>query len=179
MTWSIGEKISLPSHGPCLIDAVVSKDVGGASMRFYRLAPLEDSSGELFIPVNKVKELAMRQLLQRSEIPKLLSRLSQQGKPTALPTAARNWKQRALDRSKLLASGSAFDLVELVESLTELNAVRTLATHDRQTLERAKKLLVCEIAEVTGDAKSVVAERIDSALRLRTTEKRGGQAASN
>ena len=179
MTWSIGEKISLPRHGPCLIDGLVNKDIGGASMRFYRLAPLEDSSGELFIPINKIKELGIRQLLQRSEIPKLLSRLSRQRKPATLPTAARNWKQREMDRSKLLASGSAFDLAELVESLTELNAARTLATHDRQTLERAKKLLVCEIAEVTGDAKSVVAERIDNALRLRTPEKLSGRAASN
>ena len=46
MTLSVGEKIILPSHGPCLIDAVVNKLVGGSSMTFYRLAPLEDSGGE-------------------------------------------------------------------------------------------------------------------------------------
>jgi len=178
MTLSIGEKISLPSHGPCLIDAVVNKLVGGASMTFYRLAPLEDNGGELFIPVDKIKGLGIRQLLRRSDIPKLLSRLSQEGKPTIMPTAARNWKQRAIDRSKLLASGSAFDLAELVESLTELNEARALATHDRQTLERAKKLLVCEIAEVLGDSRSVVAERIDSALRLRSAEKSNGHASN-
>lgn len=178
MTLSIGEKIILPSHGPCLIDAVVNKLVGGTSMTFYRLAPLEDSGGELFIPVDKIKGLGIRQLLRRSEIPKLLSRLSQEGKPTVLPTTARNWKQRAIDRSKLLASGSAFDLAELVESLTELNEARALATHDRQTLERAKKLLVCEIAEVLGDSKSAVAERIDRALQVRKAE-RGGSHETN
>ena len=178
MTLSIGEKISLPSHGPCLIDAVVKKLVGGASMTFYRLAPLEDSGGELFIPVDKVTGLGIRQLLQPSEIPKLLSRLSRLGKPVVLPTAARNWKQRAIDRSKLLASGSAFDLAELVESLTELNEARALASHDRQTLERAKKLLVCEIAEVLGDSKSLVAERIDKALHLRNAGKSNGVASN-
>ncbi|MGH7888055.1 MAG: hypothetical protein ACREPG_09330, partial [Candidatus Binatia bacterium] len=73
--------------------------------------------------------------------------------------------------SKLLASGSAFDLAELVESLTELNEARALASHDRETLERAKKLLVCEIAEVLGDSRSVVAERIDRALQVRKAEK--------
>ena len=167
MTLSIGEKIILPSHGPCVIDAVVDKLVGGMSTTFYRLAPLEDGGGELFIPVDKITKLGIRQLLRRSEIPKLLSRLNREAKSIVLPNTARNWKQRAIDHSKLLASGSAFDLAEIVESLTELNETRALAPHDRQTLERAKKLLVCEIAEVLGETKSAVEERIDKALQVR------------
>ena len=161
MTLSIGEKIIYPSHGPCLIGAVVNKLVGGISTSFYRLAPLEDSGGELFIPVDKVKGLGIRQLLGRSEIPKLLSHLKTEVVRT------KNWKQRAMNNSKLLASGSAFDLAEIVESLTELNEARTLAPHDRQTLERAKKLLVCEIAEVLGETKSAAEEQVDKALQLR------------
>jgi hypothetical protein len=35
--------------------------------------------------------------------------------------------------------------VQIVESLTDLHETKTLAPHERQTLERAKKLLVCEI----------------------------------
>lgn len=174
MTLSVGEKVSLPSHGPCLIDAVVNKLVGGTSMTFYRLACLENNGGELFIPVDKIKGLGIRQLLQRSEIPKLLSRLSQEGKPAVVPNTARNWKQRAIDRSRLLASGTATDLVELIESLTDSNAVRALASQDRQTLERAKRLLVCEIAEVLGDSKSAVEQRINRALLARKGENSRG-----
>jgi RNA polymerase-interacting CarD/CdnL/TRCF family regulator len=160
MTLSIGEKIIYPSHGPCLIGAVVKKLVGGTSTTFYRLAPLDDSGGELFIPVDKIGGLGLRQLLGRSEIPKLLSHLKTEA------VRAKNWKQRAIDNSKLLASGSAFDLAEIVESLTELNETKALAPHDRQTLERAKKLLVCEIAEVLGETKSAAAEQVDRALQV-------------
>ena len=174
MTLRVGEKVSLPSHGPCLIDAVVNKLVGGTSMTFYRLACLENNGGELFIPVDKIKGLGIRQLLQRSEIPKLLSRLGQEGKPAVVPNEARNWKQRAIDRSRLLASGTAADLVELIESLTDSNEVRALASQDRQTLERAKRLLVCEIAEVLGDSKSAVEQRINRALLARRGENSRG-----
>ena len=45
MTLSIGERVSLPSHGPCVIGAVVNKQVGGTSTAFDRLAPLEDNGG--------------------------------------------------------------------------------------------------------------------------------------
>ena len=167
MTLSIGEKINYPSHGPCLVDAVVNKSVGGTSTTFYRLALLEDSGGELFVPVDKIRGLGIRQLMRRSEIPKLLSRLRQEAKPTILPTSARNWKQRAMDNSKLLASGSAFDLAEIVESLTELSETRALAPHDRQILERAKKHLVCEIAEVLGETKIAAEKQVDKALQVR------------
>ncbi|HTN72487.1 MAG TPA: CarD family transcriptional regulator [Methylomirabilota bacterium] len=167
MTLSIGEKIIYPSHGPCLIGAVVNKLIGGTSTSFYRLAPLDDSGGELFIPVDKIRGLGIRQLVRRSEIPKLLGRLSQEAETPVLPTTARNWKQRSMDNSKLLASGSAFDLAEVVESLTGMNERRALAAHDRQTLDRAKKLLVCEIAEVLGKSKSAAAEQVDKALQVR------------
>jgi CarD family transcriptional regulator len=167
MAFSIGDKINYPHHGPCLVGAVVNKLVGGTSTPFYRLAPLDDAGGELFIPVDKIRGLGIRQLVPRSEIPKLLSRLSQKAKAKSLANAARNWKQRASDNAKLLASGSAFDLAELVESLTELNETRALAPHDRQILERAKKLLVCEIAVVLGKTKSAAEEQVDSALQVR------------
>jgi len=167
MTLSIGEKVSLPSHGPCVIGAVVNKLVGGMSTSFYRLAPLEDNGGELFIPVDKITGLGIRQLLQKSEIPKVFGRLSQPGKVVAPPSTARNWKQRALDNGKLLSSGSASDLVQIVESLSDLNDTKTLAPHERQTLERAKKLLVCEITEVLGQPRSVVEDQLDKALQAR------------
>ena len=161
MTLSVGETVIFPSHGPCVIGAVVNKLVGGMSTAFYQLAPLENISGELFIPVDKVKSLGIRQLLSRSEIPKLLSHL------TFEAVTVKNWKQRASDNAKLMASGSAFDLAEVVESLTVLNETKTLAPHERQTLERAKKLLVCEIAEVLGENKSAAEERIVEALHVR------------
>jgi CarD family transcriptional regulator len=164
MTLSVGEKIIYPSHGPCVIGAVVNKLVGGLSTAFYRLAPLENSGGELFIPVDKIKGLGIRQLLGRSEIPKLLSHLKSEA------VTVKNWKQRASDNAKLLASGSAFDLAEIIESLTELNETKALAPHERQTLERAKKLLVCEIAEVLGETKSAVEEQVARALQVRKAD---------
>ena len=175
LVFSVGEKIIFPSHGPCLIDAVVHKLVGGTTMTFYRLARLDDTGGELFIPVDKIRELRIRRLLRRSEIPELLNRLSRKGKPIILPTTPRNWKQRTLDCSRLLASGRPIDLAEVVESLTDLNQARALGPRDRENLERAKRFLVCEIAEVSGDTRLAVTERIDIALNVRKSKNTRGR----
>jgi CarD family transcriptional regulator len=161
MVLNVGNKVVYPSQGPCRIGAVVKKMVGGRPTSFYQLAVLDDGGGELFIPLDKVGALGIRKLLAKSEIPKLLSHL----KKAAVPE--KNWKQRAIDNARLLSSGSAFDLAEIVESLTELNETRALSPRDRQILERAKKILVCEISEVTGETRSAAAEQVDEALKMR------------
>ncbi|HEX9264082.1 MAG TPA: CarD family transcriptional regulator [Candidatus Binatia bacterium] len=161
MTLSVGTKVVYPNQGPCLIGAVVEKVIGGMPKNFYRLAVLDDGGGELFIPIDNMRDLGIRRLLEKSEIPKLLAQLKKSASPV------KNWKQRVIDNTKLLASGSAFDLANIVESLTQLGAAKPLSLRDRQMLERARKILVCEISEVTGKTKSAVAEQIDHALQRR------------
>ena len=68
-------------------------------------------------------------------------------------------------------SGSAFDLAEIVESLTELIETKPLSFGERGTLERAKRLLVCEISEVTGESMQEAEEQVDRALIARTGTK--------
>lgn len=164
MILNVGNKVVYPSQGPCLIGGIVKKIVGGTPMSFYQVAVLDDSGGELFVPVDKASVLGIRRLLEKSEIPKLLHHLKKAA------TAATNWKQRTMDNIKLLASGSAFDLAEVIESLTALNATKTLSLRDRQTLDRAKRRLICEISEVMEETKSAVEEQVNKALELGKTQ---------
>ena len=52
--------------------------IGGQATKFYRLALLDDSSGEVFVPVDNLHDLKVRALVSRSDIPKLLGRLRKQ-----------------------------------------------------------------------------------------------------
>jgi RNA polymerase-interacting CarD/CdnL/TRCF family regulator len=125
-----------------LIGALVEKEVAGRPTSFYRLALLDNSGDAVFVPVDKLSTLRIRQLMGKSEIPKLLGHLA---KSVAV---SKNWKQRDIDNAKLLSTGSAFDLAEIIESLTELNERRILSPRDRQKLDKARKFLICEISEV-------------------------------
>ena len=159
---TVGNKVIYPSHGPCLVSSIVNTTVDERPMIFYQLLVLSDSRGQLLVPVNKAKAIGIRPLLDRPEIPRLLDQLK---RPS---TASTDRKQRGRDNLKLLLSGSAFDLAEIVESLTELIETKSLSFGERGTLERAKRLLVCEIAEVTGESKQEVEDQVDRALTSRT-----------
>ena len=162
---AVGNKVIYPAHGPCLVSSIVNKVVAEKTMTFYQLLVLNDSCGTFLVPVDKVKTIGIRRLLNKPEIPKLLDKLK---RPS---TAATDRKQRVRDNLKLLVSGSAFDLAEIVESLTELIETKPLSFGERVTLERAKRLLVCEISEVTGETKQQAEKQVDQALIARTRAK--------
>jgi CarD family transcriptional regulator len=168
MRLTVGSKVIYPSQGPCRIGPVVQKIVAGSPISFYRLMLLDESGGELFVPVDKVQASGLRLPLKRSEIPKLLGQLKQ---PVS---AAKDWKQRAKDNLTRFASGSAFDLAEIVESLTARSETKELSFQERRTLEKARKLLVCEIAEVMRKTKSAAEEQVDQALKARKITGVGG-----
>ena len=154
-----GNKAVYPGQGPCRIGSVVKRVVDARVMMFYHLTVLDDNRGDLFVPVEKARSIGVRLLMKKSEIPGLLAHLKKSAK------AADNWKQRATDNLKLFASGSPYDLAEVVASLTELGVTRSLTLGESGTLGRARRLLICEISEVMGETKAAVEEQVDRALR--------------
>lgn len=169
MTLTVGDKVVYPSRGPCRIDAVVRKVVCGTPARFYRLVLLDGSKGELFVPIANLQNLHMRPLLDRSEIPELMGHLTRRSGATNDLGAAKNWRQRELERLELFKSGSLFDLADTVESLTELSGTKTLSPNDRDTLDHARRLLVAEISEVMDESKRSAEARINSVLETPDT----------
>lgn len=158
MILAVGNKVVYPCQGPCLIHSIVEKVVAGVPKSFYFLALLGDRGGELFVPVDGAQAIGIRFLLRKSEIPKLLNTLKMRAE------IAKNQKQRANDNLRRFTSGSAFDLAEVVESLTELEKTKALTLRESWMLARARSLLICEISEVMNKPKIAVQEQIDQAL---------------
>ena len=158
MTISVGTKVYYPGQGPCRVGSIVNHNIDGKVITFYHLVVLVEGGGELFVPVDKVNAIGIRRLLSRSEIPKVFDMLRREFKP------AKTWKERLSDNAKLLASGSPFDLAIVVESLAELRKTKALAPREQQTFERARRLLICEISEVTGETIGAAEAQIDRAL---------------
>jgi RNA polymerase-interacting CarD/CdnL/TRCF family regulator len=158
---TVGSKVVYPCQGPCLVVVSVERVVAGERRSFCHLVVLADGGGKLFVPVDRVQTLGVRPLVKRSDVPKLLDQL------TKTTEIAKDWKQRADDVLRLFTSGSAFDLAEIVGSLTELSKAKALSLRRNWMLVRARKLLACEISEVMGETKSAAEEQVDQALKAR------------
>lgn len=167
MKLSVGDKVFYAGRGPCLVAAVVDKVVGGTAARFYRLALLDDSGAEILVPVGMTRAVPIRALLGRSEIPKLLNHLKA-GRTTAEDVESpRDRRLRNLEHLKLFDSGSVYELARLVESLTKLAGTKALTFDERAALNRARKLVIGEVAAVLDESQSAAEARVDGALGAR------------
>ena len=164
MLLTFGSKIVYPSLGPCLVLAIVKRIIDDTPLQFYQLRILS-GGGEIFIPVNGFRLVGIRPLLEKSEIPRLLERLKE---PMKIDL---DNQQRHLNILLAFDSGSAFNLAEIVETLTELAETKTLSINERNWLNRAKCQLVCEIAEVMDLNKETAEAQVDFALKARPRER--------
>lgn len=158
--FNIGNKVVYPGQGPCFICALVSKVIDNKPMTFFHLIIL-NGSGDMFIPVDKIASIGIRPMLNMSDIPRLLDQLKE---PTSVPD---DFRQRSRDNVKRFMSGSAFDLAEVVESLTVLSKTKGLGFGEIRTLERARSMLVCEISEVMKKTKEEAEKQVDEAINAR------------
>ena len=162
MKLRVGTKVIYPSQGPCLIGAIVEKEIAGSAVSFYQLSLLDESGGELFVPVEKAQASGLRQLLSKLELTQVLKHFTQPA------SAAKDWKQRAAENAKRLASGSALEWAEVVKSLTELSDKKELSFAETRVLDKARHLLVGELAEVMEETRGAAIARLDKALKART-----------
>lgn len=170
MQLNVGKRVVYPCQGPCLISSIEKKIINDMPMMFYRLVVLDEGGGMLFVPVEKIKEVGIRPLLRKADALKLLEQLRKQS------LSADDYRQRARDNSRRFASGSAFDLAEIIESLAELSETKSLSLGERKSLDRAKRLLVCEISEVLGWTKEEAEQQIDDSLKARKEKVRDERA---
>jgi CarD family transcriptional regulator len=159
---TVGDNVNYPGQGPCRIDRIANRVIDGKTVAFYHLVVLVDG-GELYVPVDKAGTIGVRPLLNRSEIPRLLETLKEIS-DSEKPETATNSKQRSIDNLRLLSTGSAFHLAEIVRSLAELRNTKALGLRETQILDKARRLLIAEIAVVLDETMSEAEERVDNSL---------------
>jgi len=157
----VGHKVVYPSRGPCLVGAVVRKVIAGQPGNYYLLTTLDDAGDSVLVPLDKMSALGIRRLMTKSELARLLGRLALSS--VKVP----RWHQRAFADLKRLRTGSACDLADLIELLTDLNERRPLGPYERQALVKARRILICARAEVAGESKHAAEERLDHVLEAR------------
>jgi CarD family transcriptional regulator len=73
-------------------------------------------------------------------------------------------KGRFKDNSDRMRTGSIYDVVEVLKSLTFLARSKNLSFREKRMLDRAKFLVVSEISEVSHEITAAIEEKVDRAL---------------
>jgi len=158
VNFKVGDKVVYPNHGVGVIEQVAKRSIGELESSFYCLRILSTDS-TVMVPVDNTQAVGLRKVLTRRETNRVLKGLKD-GEVTTYD----DWKGRFQANSEKMRTGDIKAVAEVLKSLTMLNEIKPLSYRERKMLDRARFLLVSELAEASGKKSETVEEQIDTAL---------------
>jgi len=157
VAFEIGDKVIYPNHGLGIIERIETKTIMGTTCGFYQLRMANETT--VFVPVDNVDGVGLRRAISDEEVERLFGLLGD-GKIDS----HQNWKGRFKDNSDRMRTGSIYDVVEVLKSLTFLAKTKSLSFREKRMLDRAKFLVVSEMTEVLGEKTPEVEVKVEQAL---------------
>jgi CarD family transcriptional regulator len=158
MEFRIGDKVVYPNHGVGIIEEVKQRAIEGGSEEFYMLR-IHSNSSLVMVPTANVKNVGLRRIIKRADVEGLFKLLEEDFyEPEA------DWKDRYKEHSEKMRTGSIFQVAEVLKNLFYLSFKKSLSFREKRMLDRAKQLIVTEVATVRGLNEKHVEDLIDKAL---------------
>ena len=164
MAFEIGDKVIYPNHGLGVIERIETKTIMGTTCGFYQLRMAGETT--VFVPVDNVDGVGLRRAITDQEVDRLFTLLGDGN-----IDSHQNWKGRFKDNSDRMRTGSLFDVVEVLKSLSYLSRSKNLSFREKRMLDRAKFLVTSEIAEVTREDLPTVEVKVEEALERSSSSK--------
>jgi CarD family transcriptional regulator len=159
VSFKIGEKVVYPNHGIGVIEKITTAEVSGNRSSFYLLR-LKATESTVMVPIANALEIGLRPPIDNGQCDKLLRVLS-----ADFVTPPIDWKDRYKDFLDRMKTGDIFHVAEVLKTLTYLSLSKPLSFREKRMLERARYLVVSELATVCRKAECIVDPMVDEALR--------------
>jgi len=148
MDYKIGDKVVYPNHGVGVVEQINYGILNGRTERYYMIR-IVSSGLRVMVPQSNAGTVGLRSVIRSNESTKVLGFL-EKGKLNSHP----DWKHRFKENSERMRTGSLIEVAAVLKSLVSLSRSKPLSFREKKMLERAKYLLVSEMAT----AKNTTAE---------------------
>lgn len=154
----VGDKVVYPNHGVGVIEQISSRTIGATVEKFY-LLNIKASSLKVMVPFHNVGNVGLRRVVKNGEIQKILDFLTD-----GECFSNGDWKDRFKENSEKMRTGSLLDVAVVLKGLLLLHQVKPLSFREKKMLERARYLLVSELAMAKNVEEGVVEDLLDKVL---------------
>ena len=158
MELSVGQKVSYPSQGVCLIEDIKNKKIGDRLMMFYLLRVLSDNS-TIFVPMANAKTVGLRPVITSKQYKLLINDLA-----ADFEEVSSDWKMRSREYSEKLQSGDVFQAVDVLKKLSFLSREKKLSFREQTLLEKAKFLIVSEVTNAGLEQESQIENKLNKLI---------------
>ena len=157
-SFSIGDKVVYPNHGVGIIEQISSRTIGSQVERFY-LLKIKASSLKVMVPFHNVGSVGLRRVVRNGEVQKVLDFLTD----GEIQNNA-DWKYRFKENSDKMRTGSLLDVAVVLKGLLLLARTKPLSFREKKMLERARYLLVTELAMAKNVEEAEIEDVLNKAL---------------
>jgi CarD family transcriptional regulator len=154
MDYKIGDKVVYPNHGVGIIEQINFGILNGRTEKYYMLK-IYASGLKVMVPASNAISVGLRPVIRNGETLKVLGFL-EKGKPNS----HHDWKHRFKENSERMRTGALIEVAAVLKSLVSLSRTKPLSFREKKMLERAKFLLVSELAT----ARNTSPETMEDAL---------------
>ncbi len=140
LQFRVGDKVVYPNHGVGVIEQISSRTLGTTVEKFY-LLKIKSSSLKVMVPFNSVHLVGLRPVIKNGEIQRILEFLTD-----GECCNNSDWKYRFKENSEKMRTGSLMEVAVVLKSLLLLAQSKPLSFREKKMLERARYLLVSEVA---------------------------------
>ena len=158
LNFHIGDKVVYPNHGVGVIEQISSRSIGATVERFY-LLNIKASSLKVMVPCHNAGSVGLRRVVRNGEIQKVLDLLS-----ISENGSNGDWKDRFKENSERMRTGSLLEVASVLKSLIALHQAKPLSFREKKMLERARYLLVSELAMARNVEENKIEEILTAAL---------------
>ena len=136
MDFQVGQKVIYPNHGVGVVESIQTRPTPTGKISLYQLRILSNDS-RVWVPQQNADGVGLRSVITAADVRKIMSLLADGN-----IDQHSNWKGRFKDNSDRMRTGSIYDVVEVLKSLTFLARSENLSFREKRMLDRAKFLVV-------------------------------------
>lgn len=155
LQFKVGDMAVYPVRGVGEIVSIEEKSIAGTASQKYYVLKILDTDVKAWVPVEQAKEYGLRPPITEEDITELFLILKEQ----TIVFDNQTWNRRRRGFMEKIETGSVFDITEVMRDLYCLRKEKSLSFGEKRMLERARNLIVKEVAVARSvDDDEVLAE---------------------
>ncbi len=158
MAFKVGDRLVYPNHGVGVVERIQESLLDGSPSPCYQLRLMSNNS-RVMVPMRNSDRIGLRPLTRRAEVGSVFRALE-----TGAQTLTGDWKGRYKQNLDKMRSGRLTEIADVLSNLSWVQKQKALSFREKKMFERARYLIVSEIAQINGLPEREVESEVDKAL---------------
>ena len=156
----IGDKVVYPMHGAGEITGVEENEVGGVLNSYY-IFRLPMGSLKLMLPVDKVEDVGLRELIKPEQVAQVIEVLQAESEQLQ-----GSWNKRFHMNLERLKSGDILEAAAVARNLSRQNSKKKISSGERRLLDLSRQILITELVYVCKKTPEEITAWIDELIGI-------------